>query len=592
MKPERVLRLLAVTAAVLFILVLMTLVVSALSSPGAGLAVLVVAALAYLAWRALGKWVRRGTILEVDLENGVVEKPPSSPLERTLRRGAVVLRDVTDALDRAAEDERISGVVVRLGNGGIGLGQAQELREAVARFRAAGKSATAYAETFGESGRATVDYYLAAAFDEIHLQPMGSLSIEGMVARTPFLRSLFDRFGVTPDFDHRREYKAAKYLLTETEYVEPHREATTGILEDQMRQIVEGIAEDRDLDPERVRELIDGAPLLDQEALSSGLVDRLSFRDQAYHAAGAEGRFLYHDKYLKRAGRPHRKGERIALVYGTGAIARGSSRFDPLTGGTTLGADDVAQALRGAADDEKVKAIVFRVDSPGGSAVASEVVRREVVRAREAGKAVVVSMGDVAGSGGYWISAPADRIVAQPGTITASIGVVAGKLAAADAWSRVGIDWGELHEGRNATFSVALQPYTDSERARLEALLDAIYQEFKERVGEGRSMSPEAVEEVAKGRVWTGAQAMERGLVDDLGGMHRALEAARELAGIPSDASLQLKIFPAKRPIPLPERKQGSDPVSVLTDSVLSLARAVREVSEGPSVELRVSEPR
>lgn len=593
MKPDRVLRLLAVTAAVLFILVVMTLVVSALSSPGAALAVFVVTALAYLARRALGKWVRRGTILEFDLENGVVEKPPSSPLERMLHRGAVVLRDVIDALDRATGDERISGVVVRLGNGGLGLGQAQELREAVARFRAAGKSAIAYAESFGESGRATVDYYLASAFDEIHLQPMGSLSIEGMVARTPFLRSLFDRFGVTPDFDHRREYKSAKYLLTETGYVEPHREATTGILEDQMRQIVEGIAEDRDLDPERVRELIDGAPLLDHEALSSGLVDRLSYRDQAYEAAGGEeGRFLYHDRYLKRAGRLHRKGERLALVYGTGAIARGRSRFDPLTGGTTLGADDVAQALREATDDDKVKAIVFRVDSPGGSAVASEVVRREVVRAREAGKAVVVSMGDVAGSGGYWISAPADRIVAQPGTITASIGVVAGKLAAAEAWSKLGIDWGELHEGHNATFAVALRPYTDSERARLEALLDAIYQEFKDRVGEGRSMDPDAVEEVAKGRVWTGAQAMERGLVDELGGMHRAIDLARELAGIPSEESLQLKLFPAKRPIPLPERREGSEPVPAVMEALLSLTRALREVGNGPSVELRVSEPR
>jgi protease-4 len=256
-----------------------------------------------------------------------------------------------------------------------------------------------------------------------------------------------------------------------------------------------------------------------------------------------------------------------------------------------LGADDVAQALREAADDDKVRAIVFRVDSPGGSAVASEVVRREVVRARESGKPVVVSMGDVAGSGGYWISAPADRIVAQPGTITASIGVVAGKLAVDAAWRKLGIDWGELHEGRNATFSVALQPYTDSERARLDALLDAIYQEFKQRVGEGRSMDPDAVEEVAKGRVWTGAQAMERGLVDELGGMHRALEIVRELAEIPADARIQLKTYPSKRPIPLPERKEGSDPVSLVAEAVLSLVRGLQEVSNGPSVRLRMRGP-
>lgn len=589
MKPDRALRLIAIVAGLLLTLVMTTLVVSALTSPVGALVVFGVAVLAYLAWRFYGKLVPRGTVLEVDLDSGVVEKAPSTPLERVLHQRAVVLRDVTDALDRAGDDRRVGGLVVRLGNGGLGLAQAQELREAVGRFRERGKRAVAYAETFGESGRATTDYYLAAAFDEIHLQPMGSVSVEGIVTRTPFLRSLLDKLGVIPDFDHRREYKAARYLLTETGYVEPHREAARGIIEDQMRQIVAGIAEDRGLDPDRVRELIDSAPLLDGEAVSSGLVDHLSYRDQAYAAAGGKnGRFLYHDKYLKRAGRPHRKGERIGLVYGTGVITRGSSSFEPMTGGTTLGADDVAQALREAADDDKVKAIVFRVDSPGGSAVASEVVRREVARARESGKQVVVSMGDVAGSGGYWISTPADRIIAQPGTVTGSIGVVAGKLAAAEAWSRLGIDWGELHEGRNATFSVALQPYTNSERARLEAMLDFIYGEFKERVGEARSMNGLAVEEVAKGRVWTGAQALERGLVDELGGMRRALESARELAGIPEDVPIQLKLFPAKRAIPIPERKEGSDPVSALTEAMVSFARTVRDAGNGPSVELKM----
>jgi protease-4 len=593
MRLARVLRLLAVVAAAIFTLVVMTIVVSALTSPVSALVVLAVAALAFLARRALGRRVRRGTTLEIDLDRGVVEKPPTSPLDRVLHRGAVVLRDVTDALDRAADDDRVNGVVVRLGNGGLGLAQTQEIRQAVGRFRASGKRAIAYAETFGESGRATIDYYLATAFEEIHLQPLGMLSVEGMVSRTPFLRSLLDRLGVVPDFDHRREFKTAMYLLTEEGYTEPHREAARAILEDQMGQIVFGIAEDRGLQEDRVRELIDEAPLLDEQAIEAGLVDRLSYRDQAYESAGGgDGRFMYHHRYLKRARRPHRKGRRIGLVYGTGTITRGTSGFDPMSLGTTLGAEDVAGALREAADDNKVKAIVFRVDSPGGSAVASEVVRREVVRAIEAGKPVVVSMGDVAGSGGYWISAPASRIVAQPGTITGSIGVLAGKLAASDAWSRVGIDWGELHEGRNATFSVALHPYTDSERARVEATLDSIYEEFKRRVADARSMGPAEVEELARGRVWTGAQALARGLVDELGGLHRAVELARELAEIPADAPVKLEVFPAKRAIPRPERKEGSDPVSVVAETLLSLARAVRHVGNGPSVELRMSEPR
>lgn len=265
--------------------------------------------------------------------------------------------------------------------------------------------------------------------------------------------------------------------------------------------------------------------------------------------------------------------------------------MDPMTLGATLGADDVAAALREAAADDKVKAIVFRVDSPGGSAVASEVVRREVVRAVEAGKPVVVSMGDVAGSGGYWISAPATRIVAQPGTITGSIGVVAGKLAAGEAWSRVGIDWGELHEGRNATFSVALRPYSDTERARLEATLDSIYDQFKDRVAESRSIRAADMEELAKGRVWTGAQAAERGLVDELGGLHRAVELARELAEIPADAPVKLKVFPAKRAIPLPGRKEGSDPVEASLETAVSLVGSLFETGKTPTFQVLSRHP-
>lgn len=593
MRMARALRLLALAAVVLFALILVTLVVAGLASPVAALVVLAVAAIAFLAWRMTAKRVKRGSVLEIDLDKGVVEKPPASPVERVLFRGAVVLRDVIDALDRAAGDARIEGVVARVGNGGLGLAQAQEIRDAVHRFREAGKRTVAYSETFGETGRATIDYYLATAFEEIHLQPVGSLSIEGMVSRTPFLRSLLDKLGVVPDFDHRRQYKSAMYLLTERGYVEPHEEMARSILEDQMAQIVTGIGADRGLEADRVRELIDAAPLLDQDALSAGLVDRLSYRDEAYGVAGGEdAEFLFHDRYLKRAGRPHRKGKRIALVFGTGAIVRGSSGVDPRSRGSTLGADDVAQALREASDDAKIKAVVFRVDSEGGSAVASEVVRRELVRARAAGKPVVVSMGDVAGSGGYWISTPASKIVAQPGTVTGSIGVVSGKLAARGAWERFGIDWGELHEGRNATFSVALEPYTESERERLGATLDAIYEDFKKRVSEDRKIPSEDVEELARGRVWTGSQALERGLVDELGGLDRAVEIARELAGLDPDAPAKLAVYPVKRAVPFPDRKEGSDPISTMVAVLTGLADTVRRLSSGASGEVRMSRPR
>ncbi|HET9204572.1 MAG TPA: signal peptide peptidase SppA [Acidimicrobiia bacterium] len=586
MKLVRPLQALVLAAVVLLALIVMMAVVSALTDLTGALIVLglilVLLALLGLARR----WVRRGTVLELDLDHGVREEPMSGALGRYINPGALVLRDVTDALARASGDDRVVGMVARLGNGQIGLGHAQELRDSIMRFRAAGKRTVAFAESFGEGGLATVDYYLATAFEEIHLQPHGQVHVTGVVARVPFLRGLLDRVSVFPDLDHRREYKSAKYTLTEQGFTAPHEEATRAVLEDQFEQMVSGISAARSLPPDQVRELIDHAPLLASEAVEAGLVDRSSYRDEAYHSALEAGRqLMLVDAYLRRAGRPNRRGAKVALIHGTGSIHRGRSRFDPLSRGLSLGADDVAAAFRAAIDDRKVQAIVFRVDSPGGSAVASEVIRRETVRAREAGKPVVVSMANVAGSGGYWISATANRIVAQPGTITGSIGVVAGKLATRNAWQRVGVDWEELHLGQNATFGVPNDPYTDSERERLKASLDSIYEEFKSLVAEGRSLDPAAVEQLAKGRIWTGAQALERGLVDALGGTHRALELAAEVAGIAPGRGLAVRVYPQKRGIRLPERKESSEPVRQLTATLVDRVDAVTGSPRTPAVQ-------
>lgn len=584
MRTKRVLQALVVAGSLLAALVLLALAVSALAQPSGVAAVLGATVLALLALRVLTRRVGRGTVLEVDLDNGVIEAPPAELFDQLLNRGAVALRDVVDALDRGADDDRVGGFVARIGNGRLTVAQAQELRDAVKRFRSSGKPAIAFSESFGEARLATADYYLASAFDEIHLLPMGTMAIQGVVTRTPFLKGVFERIGVQPDFDHRREYKAAKYLLTEKGYVPPHEEAATAVLEDHLEQMLSGIAADRGLDRDRVRQAIDGAPLYGSEALEAGLVDRIAHRDQAYEAANGDGkRLLFVDQYLKRAGRPHRRGKRIALIYGTGAINRGSSRLDPLTRGSSFGADDVARAIREAREDSKVSAIVFRVDSPGGSAVGSEVVYREVVRAREAGKPVVVSMGSVAGSGGYFVAASAARIVAQPGTITGSIGVVSGKLATGEAWRRIGLNWAELHIGRNATFSVPDTTYSASERERLTAGLDTVYTAFKDRVATGRSLTTEQAEEVAKGRVWTGSRALELGLVDELGGMDTAIELARELAGIEPGASLNVQVFPRKGLLPIQPAKPSSGPISEAMTILSSL------VPNAP-VELRMSD--
>ncbi|MGA7269573.1 MAG: S49 family peptidase [Acidimicrobiia bacterium] len=589
MKWVRRLEALAVAAGLLVILLVVVIVVSALANPIGVAIVLAIALVLAVVFRWARRRVPTGTVLELDLDQGVVEETVSGSLGHYVNRGSVVLRDVTDALRRGAEDDRIVGVVARLGNGGISIGHAQELRDAVHDFRSSGKRTVAFAESFGEGGLATVDYYLATAFEEIHLQPGGDVGVGGVVERVPFVRGLLDLAGLIPDFDHRKEYKAARYLLTEKSFTPPHEEAARSVLEDQFEQIVSGIAADRGIPAAQVRELIDRAPLLSSEALEAGLVDRLSYRDQAYHSALGDGaRPMFVESYLRRAGRPYRRGARVALIYGTGSIHRGRSVFDPMTRGLSFGVDDVASAFREAIDDRKVKAIVFRVDSPGGSAVASEVMRRETVRAREAGKAVVVSMGNVAGSGGYWISTSADRIVAQPGTVTGSIGVVGGKLAMRAAWRRVGVNLEELHLGRNATFALADDPYTDSERERLGASLDSIYEEFKSRVAEGRSLDPGEVEERAKGRIWTGARAVELGLVDELGGLDRAVELAGELAAVPADRGVALRVFPRRRGIPLPERKESSEPVGQAAALLFQLVDSLAGVSRSPVVEARV----
>ncbi len=579
MRIERALMAVVAAGLIVLTLTLATLAVTALTGWWEIAIVLLVVVVSTVAFRVLRKRIPKGTVIEIDLDGGVIETQGSDPLSRAMTMRSVTVRDIVDALERGAEDPRVTGVVARLGNGGIGLGHAQELRDAVHRFRDSGKKAVAFAEAFGESRSATVDFFLATAFGEIFMQPKGLASVEGMVARGTFIRGVFDRLSVVPDFDHRKEYKAAKYTLTETGFNEPHREALGGVAEDRFSQVVSGIAQDRSLSRETVERLIDSAPLTAGEALESGLVDHVGYRDEAYEAAGP--RFMFHDRYLKKAGRPHRKGDRVALIYGTGSIARGTRRFDPLTRGSSFGADEVAKAFREASEDEKVKAIVFRVDSPGGSAVASELVSREVARAREKGKPVVVSMGNVAGSGGYWVSAGADKIVALPGTVTGSIGVVWGKLATREAWRRLGVTFDQIVFGQNATFNTAQDQFSDSERERVTVLLDDIYDNFVAGVAEGRSMSPRQVEEIAKGRIWTGSQARERGLVDELGGLETAIGLAKDLTGIAPEKGIRLVTFPRQRAVPLPRREESSEPVDAALRGLVDLAAGLRHAGAG-----------
>ena len=299
-----------------------------------------------------------------------------------------------------------------------------------------------------------------------------------------------------------------------------------------------------------VRTLIDRGPFLGTEALQAQLVDALAYRDEVYAQVkaqtGEQAKLLFLSKYLARAGRPYTTGDTIALIYGVGAVRLGTSDYDPLMDGPTMGADTVTASFRAAIEDPEVKAILFRIDSPGGSYVASDAIWRETIRAREAGKPVIVSMGNLAGSGGYFVAMAANKIVAQPGTITGSIGVLGGKILTTGLWDKLGLTWDEVHTSTNATLWSSTHDYTPEQWAHLQGWLDRVYNDFTTKVAAGRQLPKERVLEIAKGRIWTGEDAKERGLVDELGGFPVALRLTREAIGRAPDAPIHLKLFPER----------------------------------------------
>jgi len=495
--------------------------------------------------------VPKRVILEADFDQGMIEQVPDDPLARVLLSKKASTRDVVETLQRASHDDRVKGLVARVGKLKMRLAQVQEVRDAVIAFRAAGKPAIAYADTFGEAGPGNSSYYLATAFDAVYVQPSGDVGLTGLIYEQPFVRGTLDKLGVVPRLDGRKEYKSYRYMFTERKYLPPHREAVTRVMESQFSQLVSGIAAARKLSESDVRSLVDEGPFIGQEAVDSKLIDGLAYRDEVYdrirEKAGVKSELLPLDEYGKRAGGPNEKGTTIALIYGVGSILRGKSGYEPATGEIIMGSDTVAAAFRQAIEDKDVKAILFRIDSPGGSYVASDTIWRETVNARKAGKPVIVSMGGVAGSGGYFVAAAADKIVAQPATITGSIGVFGGKMVTAGFWNKLGVTWDEVHTSRNADAWTQTKDLNPLQRARMEEWLDRVYEDFIAKVGEGRKLSKEAVEKIAKGRIWTGEDAKELGLVDELGGFPAALKLARAAAKLPGDAPVRLKVYPEKK---------------------------------------------
>lgn len=479
-------------------------------------------------------------LLELDLTRGVVETPPGSPLRAPGTRQVPVLQALLDALGRAADDRHVAGLVAHIGQRPISLAHAGELRDAVRRFRASGKPAVAWTESFGELTAGNVGYHLASAFEEIWLQPSGDLGLTGVSARAVFLRDALDRIGVEPQIAQRHEYKTAADTFLRSTMTDAGREMARRLAESATETIVANVAEARGLDEASVRAIVDRAPLTAPEALDAGLVDRIGYRDEVLSGLRArlgETRLLYLDRYGRGRERRtalanavmHRRRPVVALVRASGPIHLGRAGRWP---GPSVGSDTLGATLRAAGRDASVKAVVLRVDSPGGSYTASDAIRREVLALRATGRPVVASMGAVAASGGYYVAMPCDAVVASPATLTGSIGVLGGKQVTRDALGRVGVRVDSEAVGAHAEMFSTQRPFTDEEWSRLEGWLDRVYEDFTEKAAADRGMEVEALRAVARGRVWTGADALAHGLVDRLGGLDDALDHACERAGL------------------------------------------------------------
>ncbi len=493
--------------------------------------------------------VPSNTILEVDLERQIAEYVPDDPIAQAMMGSELTMFETVDAITKAASDDNVTGLFVRVGNQTLGFGQAEELRDAVMHFRESGKPAVLFSETFGEVQAGHTSYYLATAFDEVFMQPSGDLGLAGLTTQAFFLQNILQEWGVEPQYEHRYEYKTAKYLFTEEDYTEPHREADSRVMESMKAELVQAIADSRGMDVAEVEELLERGPFFAREVLEVGLVDDLKYRDEVFahmrSQLGDDAELLFVGHYRERAGTAFDSGPDVALIYGAGAVVRGTSGAELLFG-TSMGSETVTAAFRAAVEDE-VEAIIFRIDSPGGSYVASDAIWREVRRAQEAGIPVIATMGNVAGSGGYFVAMGAEHIIAQPSTITGSIGVVYGKFLTEEFWNELGINWREIASSESATMWSSLEAYNEHTEERLNSWLDHVYDDFTAKAAEGRGMTQEEIHEVARGRIWSGRDALEIGLIDDVGGFLTAIDRVRTILELEDDAIINIKQYPPKK---------------------------------------------
>lgn len=485
---------------------------------------------------------------------------PESPGQMSLFGDlGIDLRKTIARIEKASEDNSIDGIILEIHNG-VGRGKLNELRAAIKRAQAVGKKVYAHLE----SAQGT-QYLLAAACDEVVMPASGVVMVTGIRGEFAFYKDMLAKLGVEADMIHVGEYKGAAEALMRDSLSEPVRENLTAMIDDLYDQMVAGIAADRQITVEAAREAIDQGLLTAEAAKEAGLIDRLEYADEFRARLKEEykaDKLVYVINYAKKKidtdfsgpmgmmklfqammggnTKKSASGTKIAIVYAVGPIMSGKSENDPF-GGQSMGSTTIVKAINDAAADENVKAIVLRVNSPGGSALASDLIWRAT---QATDKPVVASMGDVAASGGYYISMGCDKIFAEPGTVTGSIGVVGGKIAMGGLYDKIGMDTESISRGENSGIFSATEKFTDSERAVIESMMKETYKQFTTKAAEGRGMEVEALEELAKGQVYTGRVAKQKGLVDELGTLKDAIQAAKQLAGISADEEVQMKVLP------------------------------------------------
>ncbi|MBI4164177.1 MAG: signal peptide peptidase SppA [Acidobacteria bacterium] len=497
-----------------------------------------------LSFGPFSKRVEKNSVLTLRIEGAIDERTPHDSFVGTLLGSSTSVSDMIEALDRASTDPRIAGMQMEVGESTLGIAQIQQLRRKLGEFHRAGKFSIAYLE-FGTNR----SYYLASAGQTVVLLPTSLLNIHGMMTSTTFLRGTFDKLGIYPDFYHIGDYKNATNIYQEKKYTPAHREADQALLEDLYNQYVQGVAESRRISPVEAGQLIARGPFSSPEALAAKLIDRVAyadeFRDLVDKKNGGHNSRVSVKEYLNRT---ERGGlSKVAVILASGMILPGKSANNPF-GEEMMGADTIAEQFKSAREDDSIKAVILRIDSPGGAAFASEVIRRELLLTKKQ-MPVVVSMSNVAASGGYWIAMSANRIVAEPGTITGSIGVLSGKFNLLGLYEKLGLTKDHLVTAENSTFDWSFQNFTPAQRDSMQRYMHEIYDNFIRGVAEGRKMDVAAVDKIAQGRVWSGERARDLGLVDELGGLDTAISSAKKLANIPAGEKVDLVYLPPPKDI-------------------------------------------